>query len=144
MHCSSSSLFLWLKMLIWSLMVSVPHTCRRRSRCCWRLKRNCRSTLRRPQARSASPWKQVSVSQPPVHLTKQAIHLITLPSSGASLFWGSGPEQPPPHQNDHSSSSPSSTSCPPTSSHERRPVGGAESGDITGQEVPSSPPVQAR
>ncbi|XP_024114448.1 SCL-interrupting locus protein homolog isoform X1 [Oryzias melastigma] len=63
--------------------------------------------------------------------------------TGASLFWGSGPEQPPPHQNDHSSSSPSSTSCPPTSSHERRPVGGAESGDITGQEVPSSPPVQA-
>ncbi|RVE73758.1 hypothetical protein OJAV_G00034570 [Oryzias javanicus] len=61
--------------------------------------------------------------------------------TGASLFWGSGPEQPPPHQNNHSSS-PSSTSCSLTSSHERRPVGGAESDDITGQEVPSSPPVQ--
>ncbi|XP_004068308.1 SCL-interrupting locus protein isoform X1 [Oryzias latipes] len=70
--------------------------------------------------------------------------------TGASLFWGSGPEQPPSHR-DNPSSPPklptpsSSSSSSPTSSHdpcERRAVGGAENGDITSQEAPSSPLVQ--
>lgn len=153
MHCSSSS-FLWLKHADFSLGLNSYHLslgCR--SRCCWKLKRNCRSTLRRPEARPASPWRQVSVSWPTASPDRRGwVVLITLLSSGASLFWGSGPEQPPSHR-DNPSSPPklptpsSSSSSSPTSSHdpcERRAVGGAENGDITSQEAPSSPLVQHR